>query len=105
MTKKRRTNNSFAGISDVLDKVLHQYRPITDRSLIQVWDLWERAVGQSVAANARPAAFKTDVLLVHVSNSTWLHHLRFKEADLVADLNHALGRQQIKQIRFKIGPV
>jgi predicted nucleic acid-binding Zn ribbon protein len=102
---KRRNNKTFTGIGDVLDKVLHQYRPITDQSLIQVWDLWERAVGESVAANAWPAAFKTDILLVHVSNSTWLHYLRFRENDLIARLNHALDRQQVKRIRFKIGPI
>ncbi len=103
--KKRRTNKKFTGIGDVLGKVLHQYRPITDRSLIQVWELWEQAVGESVAAYASPAAFKTDVLLVHVSNSTWLHHLRFMENELIANLNDALGRPQIKHIRFKIGPI
>jgi predicted nucleic acid-binding Zn ribbon protein len=103
--KKRTINKTFTGIGDVLDKVLHQYRPITDQSLIRVWDLWERAVGEGVAANAWPAAFKANILLVHVSNSTWLHHLRFMENDLMANLNDALGRDQIKQIRFKIGPI
>lgn len=103
--KKRTINKTFTGIGDVLGKVLLQYRPITDQSLIRVWDLWERAVGESVAANAWPAAFKADILLVHVSNSTWLHHLRFMENDLMANLNDALGRDQIKHIRFKIGPI
>jgi predicted nucleic acid-binding Zn ribbon protein len=103
--KKRRTNKKFSDIGDVLGKVLQQYRPMTDQSLIRVWDLWEETVGASVSANARPAAFKVDVLLVHVSNSTWLHHLRFLENDLIDKLNRALGRNQIKNIRFKIGPI
>lgn len=103
--KKRRTNKKFSDIGDVLGKVLQQYRPMTDQSLIRVWDLWEEAVGAGVAENARPAAFKTDELLVHVSNSTWLHHLRFLENDLMDKLNIALGRNQIRTIRFKIGPI
>ena len=103
--KKRRTNKKFSDIGEVLGKVLQQYRPMTDQSLIRVWDLWEETVGASVSANARPAAFKADVLLVNVSNSTWLHHLRFLEKDLMEKLNMALGRNQIKHIRFKIGTI
>jgi predicted nucleic acid-binding Zn ribbon protein len=102
---KRRTNKKFADIGEVLKKVLQQYQPITDQSLLQVWDLWEETVGPSVSANAHPAAFKVDELLVNVSNSTWLHHLRFMENDLMGKLNKALGRNQIKHIRFKIGPI
>ena len=103
--KKRRNNKTFTNLGDVLGKVLHQYRPITDQSLLRVWDLWKAAVGAPIAANASPAAFKGDTLLVHVSNSTWLHHLRFLERDLTAQLNTALGQEQIQKIRFKIGPV
>lgn len=103
--KKRRTNKKFSEIGDVLEKVIRLYRPMTDQSLIRVWDLWEAAVGNNVCANARPAAFNADTLLVHVSNSTWLHHLRFLERDLIEKLNSALGGNQIKKIRFKIGPI
>lgn len=103
--KKRRTNKKFSDIGDVLGKVLQQYRPMTDQSLIRVWDVWDETVGQSVSANASPAAFNADTLLVHVSNSTWLHHLRFLERDLKDKLNRALGGDRIKNIRFKIGSV
>lgn len=103
--KKRRTNSSFSNLGEVLGKVLHQYRPMADQSLLRVWELWEGAVGDGIAANASPAAFKGDILLVHVSNSTWLHHLRFLEAELISNLNHALGAEQIKKIQLKIGPV
>ena len=72
---------------------------------MRVWDLWKPAVGDAIAANASPAAFKGHILLVHVSNSTWLHHLRFLEGELVDKLNAALGQDDIRKIQFKIGPV
>lgn len=103
--KKRRTNKKFTNLGDVIDKVLTQYRPAEDQSLLRVWDHWDETVGPDVAANARPAAFKSDVLLVHVSNSAWLHHLRFMESSLIANLNRALGAKRIKKMHFKIGPV
>ncbi len=103
--KKRRTNKKFTNIGDVLGRVLHQYRPMTDQSLIRVWDIWKAAVGDAVSANASPAAFRGRTLLVHVSNSTWLHHLRFLEKDLIAKLNEAMGQGEVQKIQFKIGPV
>ena len=103
--KKRRTNKTFTNIGDVLGGVIQQYRPMTDPSLLRVWDLWKSAVGDAIAANASPAAFKGQILLVHVSNSTWLHHLRFLEGELIDKLNTALGQDDIRKIKFKIGPI
>ena len=105
MAEKRFNSKQFADIGSVLEKVLHKYRPRSDQALCRVWDIWEAAVGDQIAANARPAAFKGDVLLVHASNSSWLHHLRFLENELVANLNQALGAERIKTIHLKIGPI
>ena len=105
MTEKRFNSKHFANLGSVLDKVLNQYRPKSDQALCKVWDIWEGAVGPGIAANARPAAFKGDILLVHVSNSSWLLHLRFMEKELVAKVNQSLGAERIKTIQLKIGPI
>ena len=105
MTQRRHQAKSFTDIGSVLDKVLHQYRPKADQELCKVWDLWSAAVGPEIAAHAVPAAFKGRRLLVHVSNSNWLHHLRFLERDLIAKINDALGAERIETIQLKIGPV
>ncbi len=65
MTLKRFTSKSFVSIGDVLDKVVQQHRPNTHQALVRLWELWDAAVGPEIAANARPAAFKGDLLLVH----------------------------------------
>ncbi len=105
MPERRRNRKNFVQIGEVVDKVLRQYRPISDQALLQVWELWEEAVGEAIAANARPAAFKGDTLLVHVSSSTWLHHMRFLESDLISKINNALGDGTIRSIKLKVGTV
>ncbi len=105
MAEKRFNSRQFTNLGSVLDKVLNQYRPKSDQALCKVWDIWEAAVGPAIAANARPAAFKGDILLLHVSNSSWLHHLRFLENELVARINQSLGAERIKTIQLKIGPI
>ena len=105
MARKRVNAKTFTNIGSILNRVLDQYRPKADQELCKVWDLWDNAVGSEIAANARPAAYKGRRLLVHVSNSNWLHHLRFMERDLIARINGALGAERIESIQLKIGPV
>lgn len=102
---KQRTNRkNFVPIGQVINKVVHQYRPQMDEALIKVWDIWPSAVGDIVAENAQPAAYKQDILLVYVSSSTWLHHLRFMEKEIVNKINQALGSERVRALKFKVGP-
>jgi predicted nucleic acid-binding Zn ribbon protein len=103
--KKRTVCPKFVPIGSVIDHVIRQYRPMADTALIKVWDVWEQAVGPAISGCARPAAFKDNILLVHVSNSTWLHHLRFLEQEMLANINAALGGDYVKTIKYKIGPI
>jgi predicted nucleic acid-binding Zn ribbon protein len=105
MPKKRPHCPQFVPIGSVLDTVIRQYRPTVDASLLRIWDIWENAVGTSVATYARPAAFKDRILLVHVSNSTWLHHLRYMEQEMLTQVNEILGGKVLNAIKLKIGPV
>jgi len=73
--------------------------------LIRIWEIWDGALEGPVTANARPAAFKGDILLVHVSSSPWVHHLHFLKTEIIHRLNHALGKPLVKDIKFKIGPL
>ena len=105
MAGKRTTNKTFTPLSTVIDRLLGQYRPTADASLLKVWDIWEQAVGSSIAANARPVAFKDRLLLVHVSSSTWLYHLRFMQKEMLEKINAALGGDRVHSVKLKVGPI
>ncbi|MGD8962753.1 MAG: DUF721 domain-containing protein [Desulfobacterales bacterium] len=97
--------SDFVHIGNILDNVLKSYRTDADSGLKDVWHLWDAAVGETIAQNARPAAVKGNLLIVHVSNSTWIHQLQFLKTDLISALNTALEQPLLKDIRFKIGPL
>ncbi|MGD9056349.1 MAG: DUF721 domain-containing protein [Desulfobacterales bacterium] len=97
--------SDFVHIGNILDNVLKSYHTEADSGLRHVWHLWDVAVGETIAQNARPAAFKDNLLIVHVSNSTWIHQLQFLKNDLISALNTALGQPLLTDIRFKIGPL
>jgi predicted nucleic acid-binding Zn ribbon protein len=105
MSQKRLNQKTFTPLGTVIEKIVRQYRPHTEQSLMQVWNIWQEAVGSEIAANARPAAFKGHLLLIHVTNSTWMHHLRFQEKNLIEKLNQALGAAYVRMVKFKIGPI
>ena len=88
-----------------MNNVLPKYRSVASPALLAVWDIWDQAVGAEIAANARPAAFKGDLLLVHVASSTWLHHLRLLHKDILDKINQAAGRQIVRELKLKIGPI
>jgi predicted nucleic acid-binding Zn ribbon protein len=94
---------SAVHIGGVLDGLLKQFRPEAEDGMMRIWRVWAEVVGDDIARNARPAAVKGSILLVHVSSSAWTHHLQFLKRDLIARLNAELGRAAVEEIRFKVG--
>ncbi|MEA2061330.1 MAG: DUF721 domain-containing protein [Thermodesulfobacteriota bacterium] len=94
--------NNMTHISSVLDSALENFRVTSDTEMIRIWKLWDEAVGDTIARNAKPGAFKKDILLVHVSSSVWMQQLRFLKQDLISRINFALGQELVREIRFKI---
>jgi len=102
---KSKKNSEFVHIGDILSGVLKTCRSDCDEELSQVWGLWENAVGDVIAKNTRPEAFKGKLLLVHVNSSAWMHQLQFLKKDMIDKINAALGKELVQDIKFKIGPV
>jgi predicted nucleic acid-binding Zn ribbon protein len=97
--------SDFNHIGRILEDVLKSCRPDADFRLKEIWPQWDMAVGETIAQNARPAAFKGSLLIVHVNSSAWIHQLQFLKNDLIAALNAALGQPLLTDIKFKIGPL
>ena len=103
MDKKKETEKEAAPIGELVGRLLGKYRPDSDQELTKVWDIWEDAVGETIAENTRPAAFKGEILIVYVASSTWMHQLQFLKKDIIEKVNSALGKELVEEIKFKIG--
>ncbi|MBC8432817.1 MAG: DUF721 domain-containing protein [Desulfobacterales bacterium] len=103
--KRRKNVKEFTQIGNVIGNVLRSYRHEADEGLAQIWNLWDRAVGENIAKNARPEAFKGKLLLVNVTSSAWAHELQFLKSDIIAKVNEVLGKVLVEEIKFKVGPV
>ena len=101
--KAKKQKAKFEHIGSILTDVLKTYRKDADGELVQVWQVWDEIVGEVIAQNAKPAAFKGKILIVHVSSSTWVHQLQFLKKEMIAKLNSAFGKALIDDLKFKIG--
>jgi predicted nucleic acid-binding Zn ribbon protein len=101
----RKNDHKLIHISDILKAALEKYRPAMDTEMTRIWDVWDLAVGQPVAMNAKPQSFKDGVLIVNVSSSSWIHQLKFLEKQLISNINKQVDACLVRQIRFKIGRI
>jgi len=103
--KSKKDSARIVHISSVIDDVLKTYRREPDGELLQLWHVWDSIVGDVIAKNTKPGAFKGRILLVYVTSSTWVHQLQFLKAEMITELNEALGKSLRDDLKFKIGPV
>lgn len=104
MNKKTGTTH-LIHISDILSQALSKYRPPQETEITQIWEVWDLAIGTSIAQNAKPDTFKNGQLQVIVSSSVWIHQLKFLEKEMIANLNARLNTPLITHIGFKIGKI
>lgn len=93
----------FVSLGHVLPGILKSIRHDGDEQLVLIWERWDRIVGESIAKNARPAAFKGKLLLVEVSSSVWIHQLQFLKEEIIDTINAAFGKEVVNEIKFKVG--
>jgi len=67
--------------------------------------LWKEAVGEVFARQSCPRLIAAGVLQVSVSNSNWLHEMRFMKEAILARLRGMLPGTPISDIRFRVAPV
>jgi hypothetical protein len=66
--------------------------------------VWNDAVGQTLAANSRPGNLRRGVLEVIVANSAVMQELEFIKRKILKELT-TLTPKKIRNLRFRVGPV
>jgi predicted nucleic acid-binding Zn ribbon protein len=103
MTQKPPPKDHPVHISGIVRDVCRSCRHEADAEMTQVWEHWNTAVGETIARNAQPAAFRGSTLVVVVSSSVWRQELRYLKATIIENVNTALGQALVKEIKFKVG--
>ena len=62
--------------------------------------IWEQIVGEKIAENTKADSVEYGVLMVKVETPTWRQELIFKKQEILGKINHQLGQNTIREIRF-----
>jgi predicted nucleic acid-binding Zn ribbon protein len=88
-------------LSTALQSLTATLAPAT--TLARVQELWERTTGPAIAAAARPTAERDGVLTVTCTAAVWAQELDLMAAQLIPNLNAALGDEAIRELRCRTG--
>jgi hypothetical protein len=96
---------SWNATGAVLATMVPQFAPSPRWNEYRVWDVWEEAVGETLARKACPTKIQNGKLFVTVSSSVMMQELQFAKATLRERLNKKLGASVVRDIMFVIGRV
>ena len=90
-------------ISEVIRSVIGSLERKTKFTQEDVLGFWRQAAGEKAAKHSRPVSLRRKVLAVRVDGSAWLYELSQRKREIFKSLRKSLGRESIKEIRFKTG--
>lgn len=70
-----------------------------------IWRVWPLVVGPQIARHAQPHSIWHGRLIVHVTDSVWLHHLSMMRHRLVVALNEKLTPAEIREMVLRVGEI
>jgi predicted nucleic acid-binding Zn ribbon protein len=73
-------------------------------ALAAVQRAWPRAVGDLIAAEARPVAERSGVVTVSCTSAVWAQELDLMGSELVERLNAELGMSAVRSLRCVATP-
>lgn len=103
---KRKGNLTAASdvVTRVLDKERSDPRRAAGANALRVFASFER-IGPPIVDHADPVFFRRGVLTLQVGESGWLTELSFLAPKIRSRMNAILGRDMIKEVRLRLGPL
>jgi predicted nucleic acid-binding Zn ribbon protein len=89
-------------LEESLDAVVRSLRGAGARATAGVFGQWADAVGEVVAAHARPAVLDQGRLVVEVDQPGWATQLRFLEQELLERLATVAGPGAVRSIEIRV---
>lgn len=87
-------------LGEAIRRVRSETSPATPLAAAQA--VWRDAVGERIAAHARPLRERDGVLTVGCEAATWAQELDLLSGELLARVNAALGATPLRGLRFVV---
>ncbi|HAZ10715.1 MAG: hypothetical protein A2047_00795 [Omnitrophica bacterium GWA2_41_15] len=103
MTRKKGKKPEEIGL--IISQVIKKLDTKTHGSIEEIVQAWHNAVEAKAISHTKPVAIKKNILTIEVDSSTWLYMLSLKKKNTLLKMQKALGKEKIKDIRFRMGEI
>src|SRR5438309_3727497 len=103
MLMAERSNEGFRPLGNMLDAEARRLKLDGSLREASAVTLWPEVVGEQIAAATEAERVRDGVLYVVARSHTWAFELTFHRDPIMKGLNARLGRNTIKEIRFRPG--
>jgi hypothetical protein len=103
MSQQRDSNKKADAVGAVIRSLFREQGLETRMRRYQAWQVWEKVVGPQIAARARPARMRDDILEIRVDHPVWMQQLQLMKPKIIARLNAAIGEPLIKDLFLRRG--
>lgn len=101
----RRKMKKPAAITPILKSMSQRLGLEKEMTLYRLKKNWPEFVGQGLAKHTLPERLKFKTLTLRVDGPTWMHELSFLKRDMIHKINKKLGKDFIKTLHLKVGPI
>ncbi len=87
-------------LGEVLKKVLEEKGIWTAVKQQEVIEMWDKIVGERIAAHTEAMKVEKGILWVKVKDSAWIHHLSMLKSQLIKKINQSSQKKVVNDIYF-----
>jgi predicted nucleic acid-binding Zn ribbon protein len=88
-------------LADALDELVENLGIRKKLREQDVFELWDKAVGERIAEVAKPTRILKGTLFVSVQSGAWRNELSMRRQEIVARLNEIVNEEIVKDIKFQ----
>jgi predicted nucleic acid-binding Zn ribbon protein len=96
----RRAVSSARPLGETLEELVEKLGIKRKLQEYEAVERWGDIVGQQIARVTSATGITKGVLFVRVRASTWRNELTMRKEEIIRKLNHVLGEEIVKDIRF-----
>lgn len=90
-------------IAELLSELIHRSGLAAAESAAELEAAWQRAVGETWAAQSRAGDLRRGTLWITASSNLLIQEMTFQKREILAKLNQELGDATVRDLRFRVG--
>jgi predicted nucleic acid-binding Zn ribbon protein len=88
-------------LGDALDELIENLGIRKKLREQDVFEFWDKAVGERIAEVAKPTRISKGTLFVSVKSGAWRNELSMRREEIAARLNEIVNEEIVKDIKFQ----